>query len=181
MNVLNHFGWEVLDRSKHDIQGFSSGYPAFDQHLHVDAVLEQANGLSQTRVYSNGRKVIAYYSAKCTKITVDMQERSQIGAKETTVPAVEIPFLAVDQQYWRQGIGSETLEEILAQTTSISYFIGCRYVFLRAVKEQWLIDWYKKYQFKEFLFELQDDYTQPMCFKLPTVQELTLEDFEELF
>lgn len=126
---IHAFEWEVLDRSKHDYQDFSSEYEAFTQHLHIDAVLEQASGLSRTRVYSDGRIVIAYYTAKCTKIRVDAAEMKEIGAKENTVPAIEIPMLAVDRRYTRQGVGSEMIEEILAQTNMIS-LLAC---FERAV------------------------------------------------
>ena len=178
---LHAFDWEVLDRSKHDYQGFSSEYEAFTQHLHIDAIMEQASGLSQTRVCTDGRIVIAYYTAKCTKIRVDAVEMREIGAKENAVPAIEIPMLAVDRRYLRQGVGSEMIEEILAQTNMISHYTGCRYLFLRAVKEPWLLEWYKRYSFKEIPFEVRDEYTQPMSYKLPTVRELTESEYEELF
>ncbi|PWK16426.1 GNAT family N-acetyltransferase [Tumebacillus permanentifrigoris] len=181
MRTFNDFDWEVLDRRKHDVQDFSSGFSVFDEHIRIDAILQQSNGLSQTRVFTNGKHILAYYTAKCTKLQIDDTEQSGIGSKEKTVPAIEIPMLAVDQRLHRQGIGEELLQEILYQSVTISQLVGCRYLFLRAIKLEWLIRWYKDFGFKEIPFEVIDEFTQPMSFKLPTVQELSEEEFESLF
>ncbi|WP_236587539.1 hypothetical protein [Tumebacillus amylolyticus] len=178
---MNSFVWEVLDRDKHDVQGFSSGYEEFDEYLRRDAVLDQAGGLSQTRVLCKGRVVVAYYSSKCSKLEINETERMKIGSKDQSVPAVEIPMLAVDHRFQRNRVGTEVLTEIILRTVYLSQFLGCRYLFLRAVKADWLIQWYRKFEFVPIQFEVVDEYTQPMSFKLPTVRELSQEEFEDLF
>lgn len=94
--------FEALD--DHFVRGFTCGNRSIDNFLLMDmAYLDQALGLSQTTLALYEGEVVGFYSARCTKIEIDLSEASSLGLNHLFVPAIEVPFLAVHKEYQRLG------------------------------------------------------------------------------
>ncbi|MGI2295961.1 GNAT family N-acetyltransferase [Paenibacillus sp. GXUN7292] len=136
-------------RAEHTFGGFSCGNIDIDRFLKSDqAYAEQFRGLSSTTLILHRGIVIGFYTARCTQIEIQMDERTGLDMDyDKYVPAVEITFLAVDTNYQREGLGTLILSNIIGECIELTKWVAVKYLFLWSVPES--IDFYERNHFVE--------------------------------
>jgi GNAT superfamily N-acetyltransferase len=159
-----------IDFHKPNVEGFCSSYDVFDQFIKTRATIEQAHNISQTHLLFYEHELIGYYTMSCSKVTVAGSEAQAIYGRgdKLSVPAIEIPFLAVDSKWQRKKIGTLILDQIVGEVTRLASVAGCRYIILNAVRSEWLIRWYENNGFEVTVFNPSDAWNLPMLFRIPT-------------
>ncbi|MGZ6502008.1 MAG: GNAT family N-acetyltransferase, partial [Tumebacillaceae bacterium] len=170
----NHIFIEPLDVEFHQqvVEGFCSGYVVFDHFLKDRATQEQAHNISQTHAMFYENELIGYYTMSCSKVIVEHKEAQDIYGQgdKVSVPALEIPFLAVDRNWQKKGIGTLILDQIINEAMRLADKAGCRYIILHAVREEWLIRWYERNGFEARDFSPGDVWNLPMLFRIPKIR-----------
>jgi ribosomal protein S18 acetylase RimI-like enzyme len=178
--------WETLDVERHDVESFlfAQNEQIFRQYLVEQAYRDQANGVKRTRLLVYEGEVLGFYTSCCSKLRVDHSEAQNVNGRgdDLFVPALEIAYLAVDVRYRSTAdkIGTMILDEILGYAYDLSQDVGCRYVFLRAINEEWLIRWYWSNGFDITTLPgySSNDYVVPMRYAIPQGIVILEEDIE---
>lgn len=172
---------------KHDVGGFlfDKHEDNFNHYLKHQANIDQANGVKRTRLLiHNETEILGFYTSCCSKIRVDHSEAQSVNGRgdDLYVPALEIPYLAVDLRYRKHEskIGTLVIDEILGYAYDLSQEVGCRYVFLQAINEQWLVQWYwhNGFDVTQIPGNRSDGYTVLMRYAIPQGIILPEEDIE---
>lgn len=143
---LDLLNFEALD-DRHNLRNFSCGNSSIDHFFKHAAYYDQALGLSQTTVVMYQDQVIGFYSARCTKVDIEVSEASSMGIEQWEVPAVEVAYLGVDVGWQRKGVGRRIMDYIIAAVTDLARRVGCRHVFVKALNIPELIQWYADHDF----------------------------------
>lgn len=160
---------------EHDVRGFTCGNRSIDDFLSHAAYLDQALGLSQTTLILYEGQIVGFYSARCTKIEIDLSEASSLGIDRLFVPAIEVPYLAVHKDFQRNRIGEELIDHLVIFITDyIAPKVGCKFLFLEALDDPSLIEWYSKFGFVETTGESRD-FKTPM--RMPIAQRTEFPEY----
>lgn len=175
---------EPLDIEFHGetVEGFCSGYEVFDRFLQTRATVEQAHNISQTHLLFYQEQLIGYYTMSCSRMRIEISEAQEVYGltDRLSVPALEIPFLAVDQGWQRNGVGGLILDQIIDEAIRLTSVAGCRYIILNAVRKEWLVRWYERNGFDVRVIDPKDAWNLPMFFRLPRIRGVLppIEDLE---
>lgn len=112
-----------LDKLPFDfVQGFSCGNPLINHYLKTQyyALRDHLLGIASTSVLLYENNVVAFFTASCTQVEIPEDESKQIGINDLYVPAIEVKFLAVSQEFQGRGIGSIILSLIVSEVFKLS-------------------------------------------------------------
>jgi len=133
-----------------DISLFSCSEKQLNAFLIEDALNDQKNLYSITRVVKYEGRVVGFFTLIADNINISSFEK--IPSKDTyadyhyaKLPAVKIARLATDEHYERLGIGRIMLTQIFHLVDQISSIAGCRIITVDAKRDA--VDFYKKFSF----------------------------------
>jgi GNAT superfamily N-acetyltransferase len=89
----------------HDLRGFTCGKPPLDEFLKRHALDKQNAMLSRTYVTMDGGSVIAYYTLAHIAIAREESPKKIGRGMPSTIPALLLARLAIDERFQRQGLG----------------------------------------------------------------------------
>jgi GNAT superfamily N-acetyltransferase len=139
----------VLLNAGHDLSGFCSSEPELDEFLKEDALVNQNNLISVTRLVLLKGVVVGYFTLVNDSIEVRAVE--ECDREESyhfrKYPAIKIARLATHSDYERFGIGRSMLRKIFAVSITLSHYIGCRIITVDSKHSA--VDFYKKFSFKQ--------------------------------
>lgn len=149
------------------VQGFSCGNPLIDAYLKTEfkALYDHKIGIASTNIVLFEDIVVGFFRASCTQVKVPEVDNS-IGISTLYVPAIEVKFLAVSENYHRRGIGKIILSLIVSQAYEFSTIFACRYIFLWSVPEPGALNLYTSHFFIDTGTE-NNDGSHLMMFQLP--------------
>lgn len=141
----------VLLNADHDLSGFHSTEPELDEFLQDDALENQNNLISVTRlVYSHGN-LVGYFTLINDSIevrTVEACDREE-SYQYRKYPALKIARLATHIDCERYGIGRSMLRKIFTIAITLSHYVGCRIITVDSKHSA--VEFYKKFAFKQAL------------------------------
>ncbi|MCY8235533.1 GNAT family N-acetyltransferase [Priestia endophytica] len=119
------------------VSDFSSGDMKIDSFIknYYAAYYNHILGLATTNLLVYREEVIGFFTSRCTSFPVDNEESKRISS-EIEVPAVELSYIAVDERYQEQGIGTYVIKVLIGQAMALNKTFACRYFFLRSVPEK---------------------------------------------
>lgn len=135
-----------------DISQFSCSEKQLNAFLREDALNDQANLYSITRIVKYNEKVVGFFTLIADNINIASLDKNQIediyaDYHYAKLPAVKIARLATDEHYERLGIGRIMLIQIFHLVDQISFIAGCRVITVDAKRDA--VDFYKKFAFHE--------------------------------
>ena len=139
----------VLLNADHDLSGFHSAELELDDFLKDDALENQKNLISVTRlVYWKG-DLIGYFTLINDSIEVRTVEECDREASYLyrKYPALKIARLATDSDWERFGIGRSMLRKIFTISITLSHYVGCRIITVDSKHSA--VEFYKKFAFKQ--------------------------------
>lgn len=148
----------------HDLSGFHSTEPELDNFLKEDALTNQNNLISVTRLVLWKGNIVGFFTLINDSIEVrsvdecDREENYQFRK----YPALKIARLATHIHCERFGIGRSMLRRIFTISITLSHHVGCRIITVDAKYSA--VDFYKKFAFKQATRNPKD--TVPLYFDL---------------
>jgi len=139
----------VLLRADHDLSRFHSSEPELDEFLKEDALENQHNLISVTRLVFWKGALVGYFTLINDSIEVraveecDREERYHFRK----YPALKIARLATHCDCERFGVGRSMLRKIFTISITLSHYIGCRIIMVDSKYSA--VDFYKKFAFKQ--------------------------------
>ena len=145
--------FEPLNKDNKDSRkNFTCGAVELDQYLQRNAFQDQKRHLARVFLGLNDQqietKLVVFYTLSAATIDRKDLPRGDIKPYEET-PAVRIGRLAVSSSYQKQGLGEETLFEILSRYLRVCELIGSVALVVDAYKNSEAF--YKKFGFRELL------------------------------
>ena len=139
---------------------------------------EQKYNSTLVIVDEEDKKVVAYISSRFNILQLDDSDFARLTDQEIpeVIPAVEVQYLAVTSNQQDRGHGTEIMISIIQNALEISGSIGCRYIFLWAVRKNYVIDFYKKFGFKQMPESSKDRNLMLMRLDLIAVAKYLEED-----
>jgi predicted GNAT family N-acyltransferase len=139
----------VLLNADHDVSGFHSSEPELDEFLKEDALVNQNNLISVTRlVFWNGN-LGGYFTLVNDSIEVRAVEECdrEKSYHFRKYPALKIARLATHNSCERFGVGRSMLRKIFSISITLSHYVGCRIITVDSKHSA--VDFYKKFAFKQ--------------------------------
>ncbi len=139
----------VLLNTDHDLSGFHSAEPELDEFLKDDALENQRNLISVTRlVYWKGN-LVGFFTLINDSIEVRTVEECDrdTSYQYRKYPALKIARLATYSDWERYGIGRSMLRKIFTISITLSHYVGCRIITVDSKHSA--IEFYKKFAFKQ--------------------------------
>lgn len=139
----------VILNDDHDLNLFRCENQELEDFLKQDALFNQINFLSVTRLIFYHGKLVGYF----TLVNDVIRKREvQSGDGEgdyhyTFYPALKIARFATHTDFQRQGIGRYMLRRIFAFWFRLSRYVGCRIITVDAKPEA--VGFYKRFGFRE--------------------------------
>lgn len=145
---------------EHDFSRFDCGDIGLNSYIRnfQDSLEFHNENFNNTTVMMDDEEdsEIAFITTRFNALTIgeheinDLAEELKIQTNlPNEIPAIEILYLAVNNNQQERGYGKRILGSILANALKMSTVIGCRYIFLWSIRNQDIIDFYKKNGFKE--------------------------------
>lgn len=144
----------------HDFSKFDCGNEGLNSYIRDfrESLYYHASNFNNTTVIMDDEAdcEVAYITTRFNALIITEQEikdlKEELEIKynlPNEIPAIEILYLAVNNNQQERGYGEMILGSVLAKALRISTIVGCRYIFLWSIREQDTIDFYKKRGFKE--------------------------------
>jgi GNAT superfamily N-acetyltransferase len=138
---------------QHVLSAFSCGEESLDIWLKRSAQRAQQQGTGQTRVWHEGDlAAVAYYTLASHSIDRDSVPGERPGSVPSSLPAILLAKLALDDGLQGRGLGAELLWDALTQCVESSRIVASRYVVVDAIDEG-AAQFYKKYGFRQLADE----------------------------
>ena len=136
--IKENYRFETLN-GKHDLSDFKCESDDLTDFLKDDALTQQKNKLSLTKLVMCDDTVVGYVSLLTDTILLkdirdadtkhDIKDQLNITSKKRKLPAIKIGRLALDDKYAHKGLGSEILMSILFNVKNIAENnVGLRFV-----------------------------------------------------
>ena len=135
-------GWEVPS-------GFKRRKPMFAEYLNVNAQYDRQQRMGQVYLALSGDDVVGYMVVAMGSAGAEGQADLGIDTYGP-VPALVIAYLATDERYERQGVGTLMVSFAITLASSTAPNMGCRVVL--ANSEPDTVEFYKKMGFDKFSF-----------------------------
>jgi GNAT superfamily N-acetyltransferase len=139
----------VLLNADHDVSGFHSSEPELDEFLNDDALDNQNNLISVTRLVFREGNLVGYFTLINDSIEVRAVE--ECDREESyhfrKYPALKIARLATHSDYERFGVGRSMLRKIFTISITLSRYVGCRIITVDSKHSA--VEFYKKFSFKQ--------------------------------
>jgi hypothetical protein len=139
----------VLLDADHDLSGFHSSEPGLDEFLQEDALVNQNNLISVTRLVFQDGNLVGYFTLINDSIEVRAVEECdrEDSYHFRKYPALKIARLATHSDFERFGVGRSMLRKIFTISIKLSHYIGCRIITVDSKHRA--VDFYKKFAFKQ--------------------------------
>lgn len=119
----------------HDLSQLRCGEPALDDWLRRRAMPNEASGSSRTYVVSVGRRVVGYYTLANGAVThAEASGRIKRNMPDP-VPVMVLGWLAVDQEFQGQRIGTGLLRDAVLRTVHAAEIAGIRAILVHVLSE----------------------------------------------
>jgi len=105
------------------------------EYLKNNACFRHLMSFENTKLIIYDNKVIGYFTMEFQTVCIPEESDNEI------YPSVSLKYLVVDKRYEGNGIGTEVLRQVAQRSGSLSKFVGCRCLFIKALTEK--IDWYE--------------------------------------
>ena len=136
--IKENYRFETLN-GEHDLSDFKCESDDLTDFLKDDALTQQKNKLSLTKLVMCDDTVVGYVSLLTDTILLkdirdadtkhDIKNQLNITSKKRKLPAIKIGRLALDEKYAHKGLGSEILMSILFNVKNIAENnVGLRFV-----------------------------------------------------
>jgi GNAT superfamily N-acetyltransferase len=133
----------------HEVDGFDCGVDSLNEWLTKRAFQAQQSRSARTFVFSEGNKVVAYYSLSTGSLNyVDAGNRLTKGLGKHPVPVVLLSRLGVDLRFHGKELGRYMLQDALFRVLNAAEQLGIRAVQVHPVNED-AKRFYKKFGFRE--------------------------------
>ena len=160
--IKENYRFETLN-GKHDLSDFKCESDDLTDFLKDDALTQQKNKLSLTKLVMCDDTVVGYVSLLTDTILLkdirdadtkhDIKNQLDITSKKRKLPAIKIGRLALDEKYTHKGLGSEILMSILFNVKNIAENnVGLRFVTVEGYARA-----YKFYTRNNFINLKKDD------------------------
>lgn len=171
---------DILDSL--DLSEFNCGDKGLDNFLtELSCSLIQHNKkYNNTIIFVEGEtnQVVAYTTTRFNSLNIEQEDRNIfLSLSEENceipdiIPALEVLYLAVTDNQQERGYGTEIINSIIMIALEYSISIGCRYLFLWSIRTQEIIDFYKKFGFKEMLESSKGENLMLMRLDLLSLEE----------
>lgn len=158
--MINAYALNDERISSHNFSGFDCGDEGLNSYIRDfqnSLVFHNANFNNTTVIMDDEEDCeIAFITTRFNALIIGEKEIIDLAAElsiqtnlPNEIPAIEILYLAVNNNQQERGYGKSILGSIIAKALKMSNEIGCRYIFLWSIRNQGIIDFYKKYGFKE--------------------------------
>jgi len=138
----------VLLNSTHDLSGFHSSEPELDEFLKEDALVNQGNLISVTRLVLLDGNIVGYFTL--INDSIEVRSVEECDREESyhfrKYPALKIARLATHSDFERYGVGRSMLRKIFTISITLSRYVGCRIITVDSKHSA--VDFYKKFAFK---------------------------------
>src|SRR5271169_1036581 len=139
----------VLLNSDHDLSGFHSAEPELDEFLKEDALENQRNLISVTRLVFLSGKLVGYFTL--INDSIEVRSVEECDREESyhfrKYPALKIARLATHSDFERFGVGRSMLRKIFTISITLSHYVGCRIITVDSKHSA--VEFYKKFSFKQ--------------------------------
>ncbi|MDP3396876.1 MAG: hypothetical protein Q8S57_09480 [Methanoregula sp.] len=139
----------VLLNADHDVSGFYSSEPELNEFLKEDALVNQNNLISVTRLVFFKGDLVGYFTLINDSIEVRAVE--ECDREESyhfrKYPALKIARLATHNDFERFGVGRSMLRKIFTISITLSHYVGCRIITVDSKYSA--VNFYKKFAFKQ--------------------------------
>jgi len=136
--IINNYKFEKLSE-KHDLSRFDCGNNDLNDFIKNDALNQQEDNLSATKVVICDGEIIGFFSLLSDSIELkkirDEKTKKSIKIHLPRVkkaPAIKIGRFAIDKKYSNKGIGSNIMEHILLNILELTADVGMRFVLIEA-------------------------------------------------
>lgn len=136
----------------HDLREFDCGEPTLNEWLKKRA-LKNEGKFSKTKVVSDGKKVVAFYTLAFGTVNRDDLNNKLKRNAPDQIPVMILARLAVDLEFQGQNIAKHMLKEALLKTVEASEIGGLRGLVVHALNPK-AMKFYQQYGFKETPIEL---------------------------
>lgn len=135
----------------HSLSTFCSGIEAMDRFIQGDFRMSVENHYCSAYGVWYGDELVAVYALSFDSLDLDTEDKEELQTGMATTgtpdldgnyhdtfyakpryPALDIAYLAVKQQYRKQGIGSAIVEQI-AEDARTQNFAGCQFLTVEAL------------------------------------------------
>jgi len=139
---------------------FATNFKCYEKELEdflkEDALNNQKIGISKPYLFFNNNILVGYITLLCDTLRLEGELRDFFKSKDVnykSLPAIKIGRLAIDNNYQKQGFGTEILGFTMNIALKISKeFAGCRFLIVDAKRnynaKKDSIHFYKKFGFK---------------------------------
>jgi GNAT superfamily N-acetyltransferase len=138
----------VLLNFTHDLSGFHSSEPELDEFLKEDALVNQGNLISVTRLVLLDGNLVGYFTL--INDSIEVRSVEECDREESyhfrKYPALKIARLATHSDFERYGVGRSMLRKIFTISITLSRYVGCRIITVDSKHSA--VDFYKKFAFK---------------------------------
>ncbi len=139
----------VILNGDHDLNSFLCENQELQDFLKQDALINQYNFISVTRLVFYHGKLVGYFTL-VNDVIRKKEVRTEDGEGDyhyTFYPALKIGRLATHSDYQRRGIGRYMLRRIFAFWFRLSKYVGCRIITVDA--KPTAVGFYKRFGFRE--------------------------------
>lgn len=103
----------------HSTEGFSCGESELDRFLQGSALNRQKAMLSRTYVVRAGESIAGYYTLAHVQLQASEMPSKLSRGMPSSIPAILMARLAVDQRFQGRGLGESLLADALLRTWSV--------------------------------------------------------------
>lgn len=140
---------ELLDRTRHERDGFECGDPVFDKWLRDYAGQNRQRDNAATWVIADAsRRVAAYASLSMTAVHRSKAPPALAKQAPELVPALLLGRLAVDRRVAGRGLGTTLVGHVLATAADINTSVACRAVVVMALNAE-VRTWWQRLGFHQ--------------------------------
>lgn len=134
-----------INAIKEEYDYFKCTNGSLNNYLYSDAYYEDLMSFARTKlvkikISENEEKVVGFFTLQLKEITL------QEDGDNEHYQCIHLKYIAIDENYEHQGIGTRIINYIAKQSKNMSDFVGCRCLFIDALTED--IDWYRNRGFQ---------------------------------
>lgn len=119
--------------SKHTLGAFGCGNTTLDKWFKTTALNADRAGTARTFVWSDAGSVVAYFSLCPHEIRRETLPAKLAKGSPTTVPAILLAKLALDETHQGQGLGGQLLVDAISRAVAAVEAAGGRFIVVDAI------------------------------------------------
>jgi ribosomal protein S18 acetylase RimI-like enzyme len=139
--------FEIKKLAKKDLNNFNfdCGIADLNEFLRDDALLQQEQKVNITYLWilKKSKKIAGYVTISCDSIHLSGQKKEEmqkIGISYRALPALKIGRMAVDNNYFKNGLGTLMIWFAIEIVKQLNNFSGCRFLTLESKNDSSIPD-----------------------------------------